>query len=241
MSPSASSMPTGVNTTSTFGNPETGSSSTVVSNQGNTGGDPPKGGDPKSGYQPPGAVAGIAIGTAIIGAAVAGLIFLFLLKRYRKRHMQESAYVQHLPPSSYNIEGATAEKGHVNVEQKGITVVDSYLPQPAEDDAITGELSRLRDKIKNHVQSYYITSPVDANVVDLGKLQGVAAVIGVPTVKFQELLLNPHSRLLALRLFLAWIVLSNSGTDRAGTAFLPAEVASFAALLADAENGNAGM
>jgi hypothetical protein len=194
---------------------------------------------PKSSGLSPGAIAGIAIVTAVAGAVIAGITLLFLFQRYRKRHQQQSAYAQHMP--AYNAEVPRHEKAHVNVAQTAVAMVDTYLPQPAEDDAITGEMSRIRDKIKNHVQSYYHTSPVNANVVDQSKLKDIAGATGLSTSKLEEMLCKPHSRMAAVRLYLAWVNLSRCGTQKtAGGFFLPGEVASFATFLSGVDCENTG-
>jgi len=168
------------------------------------------------------------------------LAFLFFFMRYKKHNRQQpiSAYAQHVRPHP---EASTQEKSPMVAVTNDVVLVDNYLPQPAADDNITGDLSRLRDKIKDHVQSYYHLLPVNGQMVDQTRLQEVAAGVGIPASKMKELLLHPPSRLLAIRLYLAWLILSRcGGQGQARTSFLPVEVASFASLISGVDKANTG-
>lgn len=126
----------------------------------------------------------------------------------------------------------------MGLAKSGGLVVESYLPQPAEDDAISGEMSRLRDKIKDHIQSFYRTTPVNPRLIDPNDLRQLASATGVEVGRMQELLTNSQSRTAALRLYLAWVVLSNCvGPD---VSLLPAEIATFAASLAGNKDTDSG-
>jgi hypothetical protein len=186
-----------------------------------------------------GAAAGIGIGCALAGAAFAGLIFLWLFMRYKKRNHQQpvSAYAQHV--GQYP-EPTSHEKSQMVAVTHGISSVENYLPQPAADDEVTGDLSKLRDKIKDHVQGYYHLSVVSNQIVDQQRLQDAAAGIGISASKMKELLLNPHSRLLVIRLYLAWLILSRcDGQASARSSFLPAEISSFAPLISTVDKAKA--
>jgi len=112
--------------------------------------------------------------------------------------------------------------------------IGRYLPQPVEDDKITGALSQLRDRIKNHAQSYYHIGPVEPAMVDLGAIQELAQAMKLPAAGLRDALLNPQSRIAAIRLYLSWVVLSRSGVAAGGRdSLLPPEVALFAAGLED--------
>jgi hypothetical protein len=170
-----------------------------------------------------GAAAGISIGTAILGAAIASFFFVFLFARYKKRRQQPNDYTHHLG----NFESSP--------KKSVVVVAENYLPQPAEDDAIKGELSRLRDNIKNHAQSYYHTAPVSAQAIDQNRLHSISGATGILAPKLQELFLNPKTRTATIRLYLAWIILSRCGLQE-NYSLLPAEVATFAAAMAGGEN-----
>jgi hypothetical protein len=175
-------------------------------------------------------VAGIGIGCAIAGAILAGLALFFLLSRrnHRKTGYQPQDVAQN-------------NEGYLHQEESGIattlTNVDRLLPQPAEDDALASGLSKIRDGIKNHVQNYYHTAPVDPNVVDQTKLADLAMVLVMPTSAILDLLLDPAARIPMIRLFLAHLILSRciGHTDKTSS-FLPSEVAALAA--ADIGNKN---
>lgn len=103
--------------------------------------------------------------------------------------------------------------------------VEELLPQPAEDDALTGQISKIRDNIKNHVRTYYEFGPVDANIVET-HLHDLAQATGMNHVTLHNALLNPSTRNDSLRLFVSWIILSRCTGDRQPT-LLPGEVAGF--------------
>lgn len=171
----------------------------------------------KSGVAP-GAVAGIAIAMLIVGGLIAGLIFFFLFRRQKK-----GSNVQHYnQPGSYSGTTTGLEKGPTVVASAVSGGVDNLLPQPAEDDAITGELSKIRDSIKNHIRTYYDFGSIngvidDAQLIELAQDSGLKASILANGLK------SPSSGNEFPRLFLAWAVLSRCRPDRHPT-LLPTEV-----------------
>ncbi|PVH85557.1 hypothetical protein DL98DRAFT_606741 [Cadophora sp. DSE1049] len=182
----------------------------------------------------PGAAAGVGIGSAIAGAVIAALVLLLLFGRYKKRHQESAGYSNHLP--NYNSDLGRQEKELPIPTKTGVVVTESYLPQPAEDDAIIGELSRLRDNIKNHVQSFYITGPIDAQSLDRSLLGELGRDTGIQLSKLQDLLVNRTSRNSALRLCIGWIILSRcDGGGPADTSLLPDEAAAVAALISNVD------
>jgi hypothetical protein len=170
----------------------------------------------------------------VIGAVLAALLVFLLLSR-RKR--QQARYQQEdLPPNN---------GGYITQEKSGITTavtnVDRFLPQPAEDDALTSGLSKIRDAIKNHVQNYYHTAPVDPKMVDEARLVDLAKVLEIPTSGMMDLLMNPTTRIPMLRLFLGHLILSRCNGQMNGTrSFLPSEVAALAAADSGPRNTTAG-
>jgi len=174
--------------------------------------------------------AGVGIGGALGGALIAGLI-VFLLFRRKRRHT--SYPQQHLPPNGGEYVGqekygmvatTSAVKGAV------VTNVDHFLPQPAEDDAIIGGLSKIRDAIKNHVQNYYHKSPVRIELVDERSLTELANATGIPTPDLLRLILNPATRAPTIRLFLGHLILSRcQGRTDGQPSLLPNEVSGLAA------------
>jgi len=119
-------------------------------------------------------------------------------------------------------------------EKSGATTtvanVDRLLPQPTEDDAMIAGLSKIRDAIKNHVQNYYHTVPVDHKMVEEAGLVELARVLAIPTSSILDLLLNPATRVPMLRLYLGHLILSRcSGQSDTTLSFLPSEVSALAA------------
>lgn len=178
-----------------------------------------------------GAVAGVAIGCLLAGAAVAALVLLLLFRRHRKRQTLYNGtpgqLVAHHVGPLHQEKGVGAAAGAAALKD-GVTVTATDLPQPAEDDAITGQMSMLRDKIKNHAQSYYHVMPVDPVTVSEAPLGGFARGTGLAPATIKEFLCNPQSRQAMIRSYLSWETLSRCGAQGDSDAsLLPAEVASF--------------
>ncbi|KAE9379839.1 hypothetical protein N431DRAFT_121172 [Stipitochalara longipes BDJ] len=168
-----------------------------------------------------GTAVGIGFGSAIAGALLAGLVIFFLLARRSRR---QPIYQQQDSPREIG--------GYTTQEKPGITTtvtnVDRLLPQPTEDDTLINELSKIRDGIKNHVQNYYHTAPVDPKMVDEARLVELARILAIPTSTVVDLLLNPATRIPSLRLFLAHLILSRcTGQSDVTQSFLPGEVSAF--------------
>jgi hypothetical protein len=188
-----------------------------------------------------GAVAGVAIGCAIVGAAVAGLIVFLLLRRRNNRQQRPIGYAQHLGPQNGAFASQEKSDGSLSKGAVVVSVTEKYLPQPVEDDAIKGEMSKLRDRIKNHAQSYYHVGAVNPSVVEESKFQGLSRSSGIPTAAIREMLLNPASRITAIRMYLAWEIMSRClGSTASALSLLPPEVSNFAGLLANSNNTDAG-
>ncbi|PMD33495.1 hypothetical protein L207DRAFT_639594 [Hyaloscypha variabilis F] len=167
--------------------------------------------------------AGIGIGSAALGAIIAALLFFFI----RSRRKSSSATYQQHDFAARREDEPRNEKFDVSTTVKNI---DHLVAQPTEDDAMISELSMIRDHIKNHVQNYYHTAPVDPKTVDEAGLDGLARVLGISTSAVVGLLLNPATRIPTLRVFLAHLILSRcSGGSDTTQSFLPREVANFAA------------
>ncbi|KAH6676306.1 hypothetical protein B0J14DRAFT_351916 [Halenospora varia] len=175
---------------------------------------------------PAGAVAGVAIGCFLIGALLAGLIVFFVFRRKRQRNAYPQ---QHLPPGELTYVGH--EKHGMTATTLGsgagavVTNVDRLLPQPAEDDAIVGGLSKIRDGIKNHVQNYYHNSPINHEAVNEATLAELANATGIPTSSLKTLLLTPATRTPTIMVFLGQLILSRCvGRTDGQASFLPAEI-----------------
>jgi hypothetical protein len=118
------------------------------------------------------------------------------------------------------------------VQSGVVTNIDRLLPQPAEDDAIIGPLSKIRDGIKNHAQSYYYNAPIRHDVVDEARLVELANATAMPTTAIRNLLLNPATRVPTIRLFLGHLILSRcTGRTDGQLSFLPSEISNLATFL----------
>ncbi|KAL9026952.1 MAG: hypothetical protein Q9196_004460, partial [Gyalolechia fulgens] len=169
----------------------------------------------------PGAAAGIGIACAIAGALIAAAILALLFKRRRHRRPARGDAVQ--------LDGfASLDKTTVSSRDlpSPLGLIERSLPQPVEDQALGGELSRLRTSIKNHVQSYYHTNSVVGSV-DQAAL-GIIAAGNMPLIAstLASLLSNPATRLTALRFCIAWVAISRIDPScEPSRSFLPPEIA----------------
>lgn len=170
-----------------------------------------------------------------MGAAIAAAILFFLFRRQKNR--QAPAYRQsHIP---YNGGTIAPEKGPTVVASAVPSSVDNYLPQPVEDDAITGELSKIRDNIKNHVRSYYHFEAIRAGDINVSGLAGIATATGLRSSAVADLLSNPPTRSEAIRLFIAWVALSKC-EDNTNPSLLPEELSNLAVQIPGKDGQNAG-
>ncbi|KAH7088371.1 hypothetical protein FB567DRAFT_628100 [Paraphoma chrysanthemicola] len=178
-----------------------------------------------------GAVAGIAIGMLLVGVLIAGIIFFFLLRRQRNRQYG-SQPISHLPPpAAYR---PSPEKGPVVVASAISSSIDNLLPQPASDDTITGEVSKIRDNIKNHVRTYCHSAGLTSGINEAA-LQNLAAASGVSSATLASSLANPSARQETLRLVFAWVILSKTTGNR-NSQLLPFEIAELSGAITGASN-----
>ena len=117
-------------------------------------------------------------------------------------------------------------------ELSAIPTIQDALPQPEEDQAIGGEMSRLRTLIKHHVQSYYHTVPLEASQMSAAKANAASlatfAYSQLSTSHLNSLLQNPKTRLATIRSCLAWTMTSRiQPTCPSDTSFLPPEISSW--------------
>ncbi|CAO2657915.1 Nn.00g071750.m01.CDS01 [Neocucurbitaria sp. VM-36] len=182
-----------------------------------------------------GAVAGVAIGMLLAGLLIAGAIFFLLLRRQKKRQYAAAAYTtQHLP---YNGVTRSSEKGPTIVASAMPSSIDDLLPQPAADDTITDEVSKIRDNIKNHVRTYYHSTPVSAGSINETELRDLASATGVSSPMLGSALSKPSTRQDALRLAFAWVVLSRS-TGQRDASLLPVDLARLATSIVGRDDSN---
>ena len=164
---------------------------------------------PRKNGVPAGAVAGVAIGCLIAGAAIGALILFFL----RRRKSRNGAAVRQRPLEYGN--------GHLRLEKNPVVTttlvtssVDNYLPQPLEDAAITREISMISDHLKNHVRAYYHTHPAKAEDINEADLGAFSSATELETSEAKRLFLDQSTRSETIRLFLAWTILSRCDGTR---------------------------
>ncbi|KAF1996558.1 hypothetical protein P154DRAFT_312374 [Amniculicola lignicola CBS 123094] len=180
-----------------------------------------------------GAVAGVAIGCLLAGAAIAALVCFFLFRR--RRQQGAAAYVQHHVP--YNGPSNGPEKAPIAMATAATSNIDNYLPQPVEDDAITKELSRIRDNIKNHARTYYHFEHVQGADILESRLMHIAAATGTSASGLVDLLLNPGTRGEAIRLVIAWVILSKCETQ-SQRSLLPSDLSALAGAVPGSDGKN---
>ena len=146
-----------------------------------------------------GAIAGIVMGMLLAGVLLAGAIFFILLRR-QKKQQAATYHMQHVPNNRYP---SSPEKGPTVVARAVAGSLDDLLPQPAADDTITDEVSKIRDNIKNHVRTYYHTAPVSAAQINEKGLRDLAIATGITTTVLAGALSRPDHRSNALRLVVA--------------------------------------
>jgi hypothetical protein len=173
----------------------------------------------------PGAVAGVAIGCLVAGALLSGLILWFCLGRSKKSKRggdHESSSLALMPTAG---KGPATKVLSVGSGSPVSRDLDSGLPQPLEDEAISSGVSGISVSIKNHVQSFYHTNRVSSALLDQDDLRGLGSGLPISPARLSNLLATPDTREIALRFCIAWVVVSRMQlSSPAGTTFLPPEV-----------------
>ncbi|KAH7396127.1 hypothetical protein BKA66DRAFT_454516 [Pyrenochaeta sp. MPI-SDFR-AT-0127] len=171
-----------------------------------------------------GTIAGTAIGCLIAGALIAGLLFwLCWAKRGKSRARDSEASA--LALTTYDKKPTTRvvslESGSLMVPAPG-----GDLPQPLEDKTISGDISKICNSIKNHVQSYYHTGQVSPVLSEYDDIQALGHNMPISVGTLSTLLRNSATREIALRFCIAWVIISRlqSNTEQSN-GLLPTEVA----------------
>ncbi|KAL9046506.1 MAG: hypothetical protein Q9214_000675 [Letrouitia sp. 1 TL-2023] len=227
---------TSSSTTTSSSKTSTGKTSTSSRNQGPTTSPKPKHpketgtGDSSSNSNPisSGAAAGIGIGSAVAGAFIAAFIVWLLMRRTRRS--RRPARTESVRLNGFASTGKGGPGGIPPDVSSAAAVVERALPQPADDQAISGEISRLRTLIKNHAQSYYHSNPARASAIGVDQAAlGAIAMGNMPiiTSTLTTLLSNPSTRMSAVRFCIAWTAISriDLGCEPVAS-FLPPEIAS---------------
>jgi hypothetical protein len=186
-----------------------------------------------------GAAAGLAIGCLIAGALIAGLILWFCSgRKKRSRGNDYEASSTALVPRE---KGFAAQATSLGSGSPNSSPVSGALPLPLEDKAITGEISKISNSIKNHVQSYYHTSRVNHGVLDLDDIQAIGHDLPISVGTLSTLLGNSATREIALRFCIAWVVCTRiqSSADPE-ISFLPIELATCSQRIECAHRSSSG-
>jgi hypothetical protein len=178
---------------------------------------------PESSNLKGGAVAGVAIGCLIAGGLITGLLVWFLWGR------RKAASARHHESSAVTLinreKGANAQVTSVASGSPIPKAMENGLPQPLEDQAISGEVSKISNAIKNHVQSFYHSGKVSPGLLDLDDLQGLGNNLPMSTGTLSTLLGNSDTREIALRFCIAWVAVSRMQLEALPSmTFLPPEV-----------------
>ena len=187
-----------------------------------------------------GATAGIAIGCFAAGALLAGLIFWFC---WRKRGRSNAQY-----PAENTYALASQEKGFsanaipLSTKRSSVAGLNGGLPQPLEDKAISGNVSKISNAIKNHVQSYYHASRVNPGLIDYEDLHALGPGLPVSVGTLTTLIGNAATREIALRFIIAWVIVSKLQPSKdPSRSLLPSEVAQCYQAVATGDRGYQGM
>jgi len=118
-----------------------------------------------------------------------------------------------------------------------VGIIDDLLPQPVEDDAITRDLSRIRDNINNHVRTYYHSGPISATDVNETGIRDIAAATGTSAAVVVKALADPTNRDKALRSIIAAVILTRCTGERSPS-LLPNDVAAMSASIPVSNENN---
>ena len=118
----------------------------------------------------------------------------------------------HQPPS-YTEQKTVSDKG-ATVVAAAVGTIDDLLPQPVEDETITGDLSKIRDNIKNHVRTFCHSRPISAADINEVGIQEIAALTSLSAAELIIALSDPVKRVNALRAILAAVILTRTTGDR---------------------------
>jgi hypothetical protein len=161
--------------------------------------------------------------------------------RRKKRRSRGNDYEASSTALVSREKGFAAQATSVGSGSPNPSPLSDALPLPLEDKAITGEISKISNSIKNHVQSYYHTSRVSPGVLDLDDIQAIGNDLPISVGTLSTLLGNSATREIALRFCIAWVVCtriqSNADPD---ISFLPIELATCSQRIERAHRSSSG-
>jgi hypothetical protein len=175
----------------------------------------------------PATAAGISIGTAIVGGLFAALIVWFCMRRSKQLREERRRH------SRNDEEKGTSSRSDAPLEEN--------LLERADDSQIRKSMQDLSELVDQHCENHYQDQAVD---IAQGSLERTLIEAGydslsssAPSVaEFARLLQSPNSRLLAIRQFIALVILSHVGwRSRAEVSLLPPQIAAFCQTIPPAE------
>ncbi|KAG9193447.1 hypothetical protein G6011_03482 [Alternaria panax] len=183
-----------------------------------------------------GAIAGIAIGCIAAGVLIAGLV-LWVCRRRRSTPKTQYSHTNTYATSS-NEKGFSANAIPLVAQRSSTFTSGGVLPQPLEDKAISDDVSKISNAIKNHVQSYYHSSRVNPGIIDHDDLQALGSNLPISAESLTTLMANAATREIALRFIIAWVIVSKIQPSRdPSKSLLPSEVADCYQAVANGDGG----
>ena len=177
----------------------------------------------------PGAAAGIGIGGAVAGALLAALALIFFFTRRRNAgHGERGDYSY---AASNNEAVLSPKKGTTATvsfpDDSAAVIVEHNLPQNLDDAAISSDFTKIDDKINGHVESFYSKgTPTNSQASAQAILQAIGTESTLSLSKLSELLANPSTRPVVLRMAVARIIVSRLRLDSdPPQSFLPRAIA----------------
>ena len=162
-----------------------------------------------------GAAAGIGIGCALAGAALAEILVCFLMQRRQRpgmvyRSPDEATPMKENGDSKCGTHSDTPTSPLTN--SSTMLAIEAALSPPTQDRDISSDMSKLDTAIKNHAQSYYSnTQPTQVSRMTLE--ERLSALMGpnapwTPTA-IAGMLGDPRSTVVAIRFILGWCILQS--------------------------------
>ncbi|KAH8676689.1 hypothetical protein BGZ60DRAFT_429178 [Tricladium varicosporioides] len=161
-----------------------------------------------------GAAAGIGIGTAILGALFTLAVILLLRRRRPKPIHHVDNFELGNPPFKYEQSSAGTIPFTIPHSANSTTIQEEHLLDRADDSHLKMLMQDLNEIIDQHCESYYHLQVVDMDPRSLqqrlvnasyNSLRGT----GPSALDMAELVLNPNTRLNAIRRVIACIVLAH--------------------------------
>jgi hypothetical protein len=151
------------------------------------------------------AAVGVGIGSAVAGAALAITIAFLCLGWTARKRNKDSGYKEY---SNRSVEQKPAPSTTLTISKNSsMAIVESHLPQPLPDKAISDAFSKVSQKIEGHVLGFYKNNrPFDYQSTAKAVLQTVGTKFPLSLLQTTRLLENGTTRPVILRAVLGHIV-----------------------------------